>query len=355
MITAKIEKLQEYCRTNNFDWLVMANFGHELSDAIVYYVLLQNPEHGILLIPSSGKPILFITPFEVAETQAKFPEIDVRPLTQKFVALISKTIPSNKKIAIRAGVFPSQAYLALEQLHYVLEPAHDVEKIVAIKTTSEIQAMRAVASLTDNCFQELIKNWKQFKTEKDVARFVNNFALQHDVEISFPTIVASAGNASHPHHSTLSTQLERGFCVIDMGLRLNGYCSDMTRTIFLGTPIANERALYEKIKIIQEKTIKLIAPGVAIAGLDIFCRSELKELNKYFIHGLGHGVDTQVHEWPGITERNTDILQQNMIITIEPGVYKENEFGIRIEDDVMVTDIGYEILTPTSRDLIIIN
>jgi Xaa-Pro aminopeptidase len=354
MLQEKIDRLQSYCIKNGHDWLLFANFGHELSDAHIYHLLLQNPEHCFVLIPQSGKPIIYTIPFEVAELQARVPECIVYPLDKKFSTAVLEQIPTNSSIGIKSNVFPHLAYTALTEVGYRLVSLEGIEQLVGYKNNSEIESMRKVCALTDDAFSYLIKNWSNFRTEFDVACAFEKFAVIHGASISFPTIVASGAHAAHPHHITSDTALSSGFCVIDMGLRYHGYCSDMTRTIFIGTPDNRELDLYHQIKSVQEKTIHLIAPGVSFSGLDIFCRSELQELNTYFIHGLGHGLGTQVHEWPSVSTKNTRSIESGMVFTIEPGIYKDNEFGIRIEDDILAIDTGYEILTKTSKELYIV-
>lgn len=353
MLAEKISQLQNYVARNQCDYLLVANFGHEFSDKVLYYVLLQNPEQAILLISKTGRTTLFITPFEVAQNKAKFPELEVLPLDAQLVTLIEKIIPHKSSVLVRPTVFPYVHYLELAQQYAVL-PARNVDKIVAVKTNAEIGAMRAVTELTDLCFSELTQHWQTFRTEADVAKYVTRFAVEHDCEISFPTIVASGPHAAHPHHETSDEKLTRGFCVLDMGLRQNGYCSDLSRTIFIGEPTSAERALYERIQTVQARTAALVGPGVPLAEPDIFCRAELGELNEYFIHGLGHGLGTQVHEWPAVSAKNPDLMMPGMIITIEPGVYETGKYGIRIEDDVLVTPTGREVLTKRTTDLVIV-
>lgn len=354
MVKEKIQKIQGYLQKKNLDYLMVANFGHETTDAVIYYLLLKNPEHGILILSQTDKPILFITSFEVIQTQDTFPELDVRPFDQKFIDLAAKTLTKNSIIGFRTQVFPTLAYEALTKLGYTLINTEHLDAVIARKDDEEINAMRRVTAETDTAFSSLITHWSEFITELNAARFLSRYALEHDYELSFPTIIASGPNAAHPHHVTSATKLSRGFCVIDMGLRINGYCSDMTRTIFIGTPTNDERSRYELLQKIQAATADRVKPKVTTAELDAFCRRELGDLKKYFIHGLGHGVGTQVHEWPIVGEKNSVPLEAGMVVTIEPGIYEEGNYGIRIEDDILVTEHGYEVLTKTTKNLILV-
>ena len=127
----------------------------------------------------------------------------------------------------------------------------------------------------------------------------------------------------------------------------------MTRTIYVGRPSAAEKALYKKLLQAQAETVKRVKAGISTAELDEFCRGILgARLNKQFVHGLGHGLGTQVHEWPSVSKGQNIILEENMLITIEPGIYKKNVYGIRIEDDVVVTKTSGRVLTKSTKTLI---
>ena len=354
MISEKITRLQKLCAEQNIDYIFVANFGHEIADALLYYILLKNPEHAVLLIPRTGRPTLWITPFEVIQTQEQFSEIDVRPLDQKLIDAIQSVVPVSSKIGFRSATFPILAYEALIKANYSMQPIEGVEKMFAQKNTYEIETMRFVAQETDLAFDGLVKQWSEFETERDAARFLEQYVLEHDYALSFPTIIASGPHAARPHHVTSNTSLTRGFCVIDMGLRINGYCSDMTRTIFIGHPSSQEKKRYEELEKIQEETCALVKPHISTVELDAFCREKLGSKNQYFVHGLGHGVGTQVHEWPAVGTKNPILLEPGMVITIEPGLYEEGVYGMRIEDDILVTEDGNERLTRTSKNLILV-
>lgn len=184
--------------------------------------------------------------------------------------------------------------------------------------------------------------------------YIYRFALENNCTVSFPPIIACAANAAEPHHQTNLTKLTRGFCVIDLGLKIDGYCSDLSRTIFIGEPSSEEKEIYELVKTAQADSVNHVKSGIKASEIDLVCRQILGKWQKNFIHGLGHGVGTAVHEWPSISTTSQAILEANMIITIEPGVYISGEFGIRIEDDVLVTENGSEVLNRTSKELIIV-
>ena len=141
---------------------------------------------------------------------------------------------------------------------------------------------------------------------------------------------------------------------MDFGVILHGYCSDMTRTVHLGAASRNERSLYQAVLAAQLAGIEACRPGNTLADVDSAARSELKrvKLDKYFTHSTGHGLGLEIHEPPRLAKGQDEVLQPGMVVTIEPGIYLAGECGIRIEDVVVITDAGHEILTPAKKELV---
>ena len=144
---------------------------------------------------------------------------------------------------------------------------------------------------------------------------------------------------------------KRGFCTLDFGVVLGGYCSDMTRTIHLGKALPGEYEVYDAVLEAQMAAVASVAAGVATGDVDAAARDVLRGhgLDKYFSHSTGHGVGLEIHEGPRIAAKQKDILEEGMVITIEPGVYMPGKFGVRIEDMVLVTKNGAEVLTPSVK------
>lgn len=353
MLLEKITALQTYLSEQKADGLLLASLGHEINDSVLTYLLGYEPEQAAILI-TQNKAILWLTPFEVPEAALNFPEFTVQPFKANLLQLISEILPVGK-LVIRGSVLPTNIAKALTGANYKLIQAQKIEHCVAQKNPAEIAAMRAVCAKTDELFAELIAHWPEFKTEQAATQFIFRFALEHNCTVSFPPIIASGPNAAQPHHQTNATQLTRGFCVIDLGLKINGYCSDLSRTIFIGQPTAQERTLYDLVKKAQADSVALVKPGAQASEIDRTCRTTLGIYEQNFIHGLGHGVGTAVHEWPSISSTSQTSLEENMIITIEPGIYLPGKLGIRIEDDILVTKTGFEILNQITKDLIIID
>jgi Xaa-Pro aminopeptidase len=173
--------------------------------------------------------------------------------------------------------------------------------------------------------------------------------------MSFPTIIASGKRSALPHGVASEAKIAAGgFVVCDFGVILAGYCSDMTRTVHVGKPGREAIATYETVREAQQAAVEAVGPGVAVGEVDHAARKLLKKrgLAKHFSHSTGHGVGLEIHEAPRIAAGQADVLQAGMVITIEPGVYIPGKWGIRIEDMVLVTETGCEVLTPTSKELI---
>lgn len=355
MLQEKITKIQTLLIEQKQDFLLIGNFGHQINDDLLYWLLLEKLEYGFMLIPQSGKPTLFAIPFEVHQLKQKQEEfltiIPAATSVEKSIQeLISSTEPT---LAVRASALPYHISEKLKTIPQItLASFMHEEHIMSVKLPKEISRMQQAAKLTDIIFTELLNGWHICYTEADAANLLLTLMAERGVEPSFPPIVASGKNAANPHHHPEYKKIQPGFCVIDFGVRFKGYCSDMTRTIYIGTPTSEETAVYNALRDAQEKTIKKIIPGVSVKDLDAYCRNELgPELNAFFIHSLGHGLGTQVHEYPGVSKKADAVLHSHMVITIEPGIYVPDQYGIRIEDDVLVTPTGYEVLTTSNKTL----
>jgi Xaa-Pro aminopeptidase len=234
--------------------------------------------------------------------------------------------------------------------------APPVEPLRCIKDEDELSAMTEAALLGCKLFDHVLGFIWPGMAEIEVAAEIEHRARLLGAEgMSFETIVASGARSALPHGRATTARLpRRGFLTLDFGVILKGYCSDMTRTVHLGTPRDKERSAYHAVLEAQEAAVAAVGPGVRCGDVDEAARGILRKagLADAFSHSTGHGVGLEIHEPPRIGAEQTTRLVPGMVVTIEPGVYLAPRFGIRIEDMVAVTQSGGQVLTPAPKALI---
>jgi Xaa-Pro aminopeptidase len=228
-----------------------------------------------------------------------------------------------------------------------------VARLREVKDADEIALMQAAALVGCGLFDGMLTYISAGQTEIQVASALEYAARLAGAEaMSFETIVASGERSALPHGRATAAKLpRRGFVTLDFGVILDGYCSDMTRTVHMGKALPGEREVYDSVLEAQEAAVAAVAPGVSAGEVDEAARSVLRRvgLDQYFSHSTGHGVGLEIHEGPRLAAKQTQVLEQGMVITIEPGVYMPGKFGLRIEDMVLVTATGGEVLTPSVK------
>ncbi len=228
-----------------------------------------------------------------------------------------------------------------------------VASLREIKDADEIAILRRAALLGCRLFDQLLGTIQSGMSEAAVAATLEHAARLAGAErMSFETIVASGERSALPHgRASLAKLPRRGFVTLDFGVVLDGYSSDMTRTIHLGKPHTQELAVYDAVLEAQEAAVAAIAPGVMVGDIDEAARSVLRRagLDQYFSHSTGHGVGLEIHEGPRLATQQKQILKPGMVVTVEPGAYLPGSFGVRIEDMVLVTASGGEVLTPSVK------
>ena len=236
--------------------------------------------------------------------------------------------------------------------------AGQVERLRVIKEPEELARMRAAARLGESLFASVLSRVRPGAAENELAAEMEYAARLAGAEaMSFPTIVAAGPRSALPHaHASSARVPRRGFVLFDFGVILAGYCSDMTRTVCVGRPTAEARRVYQAVLEAQLAAIAAVRPGVAVGEVDRAARNVLRGagLARYFTHSTGHGVGLEIHEPPRLAAGQRERLQPGMVITVEPGVYLARRGGVRIEDMVAVTGSGCEVLTSTSKELIVL-
>ena len=237
-----------------------------------------------------------------------------------------------------------------------VEPvAGHIEKLRMVKDEGEIALIRQSVELNSAAFDAALKRMKPGITESDIAAEIDYRSRRLGAERpAFDTIVAAGERAALPHARPGHTKIGPGMVLIDMGAFREGYASDMTRMIHFGKAPAKYKQAYKAVLESQLAAIDAVKPGITVKAVDAVTRETLKKhgLEKEFVHSTGHGLGLEIHEAPRIGRKEKTKLEAGMAITIEPGIYIEGWGGIRIEDTVLVTENGCEILTPTSKELV---
>ncbi len=322
-------------------------------DPNVQYFLGAEFTGGFLLI-TPKKATLLISPLD------HFPQkkgITLEPLAKGWEK------KSNRKSIHSLGINKShltidvferlKKYFPRAKIHDLCE---DLQQLRLEKTKEELHNIRKACELTSASFQSLCRELtkKTLKTEQDVALFLESFIRKRGGTIAFPTIVAMGKNAAIPHHNTSTTSLSRGFLLLDFGAKINSYCADMSRMIFLGKPTIAEEEMYFLLLSAQEEAIAAVKKNVSLSHLDKIARQKLGKFASTFNHALGHGIGIEVHEAPTFSNSKATV-QPSVPFTIEPGVYFPGKYGLRIEDTLVWNGKRVEILTKAPKGLIAIS
>lgn len=227
-----------------------------------------------------------------------------------------------------------------------------------IKNEHEIQSISKAAALGDRCFSHILGFIEPGMSEKQIASEIDRYLLENGAEkLAFDTISVSGQRSCLPHGEPTDKIVQKGeFLTLDFGAVVDGYCGDMTRTIAIGSVTPLMKMIYDIVLESQLAAINFIKAGVSCYDADKVARDIIVKAGygDNFTHGLGHGIGTQVHESPRLNTKSDEILETNMAITIEPGIYLPGLFGVRIEDLAIVTDFGIINKVNSRKDLIIL-
>ncbi len=263
-------------------------------------------------------------------------------------------------VAVEADQLSYAAYQQLKKLlggKTRLKPLSGViEELRKNKEPEEIEQIRASVLLAASLFPVALSAIHPGVSENLVAGEMELQARRAGAEkMSFDSIVAGGARSALPHGRASSQPIpDKGFIILDWGVILAGYCSDMTRTVHVGPVSTVHRKMYHAVREAQLASLEVVRPGATGAEVDRAGRQVLEKagFGAFFTHSAGHGVGLEVHELPRLAQGQTHRLTPGMVVTIEPGIYIPDEGGVRIEDMVLVTESGYEVLTPTTKDLI---
>lgn len=323
-------------------------------------------ERPVVLLIQTGKAALVLPEFE--REQLTHADVDLEPYTYSdnpasWLTAFQQAVASCGLNQKSLGIDPNQfRYLEMRFLQQSgvasFKPADGTFAMLRMcKDEQEISAMQKAAQIAESALEQTLKLIKAEITEKEIANELTYQLLQagSDTALPFQPYVGSGPNGANPHGSVTDRKILPGdFIVMDFGARWQGYCSDITRTIALGR-IAPERAhIYEIVKEANQTARETARPGVRAGDLDAAARTLIDQAGyaQYFTHRTGHGLGLDVHEEPYLFTENELLLKPGMTATIEPGIYFPAQFGVRIEDDILITQDGARSLTTFPRELI---
>lgn len=272
----------------------------------------------------------------------------------KRIQTVSKTAIEKEHMNVEryehiSALFPRAAFVSAEE---------KLRKLRMIKDTKELKIMEEACALADYAIQYGCSEIKEGKTELEVLNAVEYALKQKGVtEMSFSTMVLTGANAASPHGNPGGTKIQKGDLVLfDLGVVVDRYCSDITRTVAYGDINDKQKEIYDTVLKAQLAALEASRPGVTAAEVDLTARRIIAEAGygEYFPHRLGHGLGISVHEYPSMTETNQLVIEEGMVYTIEPGIYVPGVAGVRIEDDVYITADGHKQLTLFPKELQII-
>jgi len=355
--------LRNHLATTRFDALLISHLPN------IRYLCGFTGSAGVLLIDESAS--IFITDVRYdpqARQQVKAAKVVIsrQPILRELAGWITRSRRKSRSASI--GVEGEHMTLAENKKLTDLLPsrvrlrpsAAVVERARMVKDGAELQGIRAAVNLGATLFDRALEVLRPGVRETEVAAEMEFSARRAGAEaMSFETIIASGARSALPHGRASGQAVPAGsFVVCDFGVILGGYCSDQTRTVWVsgasGSVPNAARHAYDSVLEAQLASIAAVKPGVAVAEVDAAGRKVLKKagLGRYFTHSTGHGVGLEIHEGPRIAAGQKETLRPGMVITIEPGVYFPGKWGVRIEDMVVVSETGCEVLTPTKKDFL---
>lgn len=335
---------------------------HEQADAawittplnVFYFTGYRSEPHErlfALLITANGDQTLYCPKMEVEEVKNS-------PFEGKIIGYLDTENPfeidplSFNKLLIESEHLTVKRQRELTQ-NFGVQHYGDIDQTIKelrnIKNESEIENIREAAKLADKCIEIGTEFLKVGVTEREVVNHIENEIKKFGVSVmSFDTMVLFGDHAASPHGTPGERKLVKDeYVLFDLGVIYNHYCSDMTRTVKFGTPSEEAQTIYNIVLEAETNAIEAIRAGVPLQDIDKIARDIISDAGygDYFPHRLGHGLGLEEHEYQDVSSTNSNLLEAGMVITIEPGIYVPNVAGVRIEDDILVTENGYEILT----------
>lgn len=363
---SKINQISTYLKEHNIDAAFITTPDN------VFYVsgFRSNPHERLLgvLVFQDAEPLMILPQMEVPDAKNAGWNFDVvgHQDTDQPWQLLKQAI-ENKKIT------PSQ--IAIEKSHMTVERLEAIQELYpdvtftrlddqlnsmrVVKDANELAILREAAAYADYAIEVGVSEIAEGKTELEILMAIELALKKKGIShMSFDTMVLSGPKTASPHGKPGDRKIQKGDLVLfDLGVIYKGYCSDITRTVAFGEPSTKQKEVYETVRKAEQAAVDAVKPGVKAMELDKIARDIITEAGygEFFTHRLGHGLGISVHEFPSVTGNNEMELIEGMVFTIEPGIYDPSITGVRIEDDVVVTKDGVEVLTKYPKELVIVS
>ena len=346
----RIKKLQAILKGKKIDLALIFSFDEKPNSNMVYFANYV----GIGVLAVLKNKFFLVVP-DMEYERAKKTKIKVYKTDKKKRILETLTDLLKRNRIKKTGIEERKITLYLyKKLKKALKGRYlDVSDILSairmIKEKKELSYIKKACDVTDDVFSKICKNFK-FKTEVELKEFIEKEIKKQGCELAFNPIVASSVNSAQPHYIP-GEKIKKGFLLLDFGAKHKGYCSDMSRMLYIGTPkiteLDNFNLVLDTLKKCESTNVKKYSKLYKIAIDNLGGKAE------YFVHALGHGVGIDIHEPPSLFTEDKNKIQNNVVYTIEPGIYFPNKYGIRIEDTVVMQGT-LKILTKSKKDLVII-
>ncbi|MBC7320800.1 aminopeptidase P family protein [bacterium] len=345
----RLNRLREKIK-GNFDAFITLN------PVNLRYLLDYRGEGSILLV-TEDKVLLYVNEMYLEQAQKDCSDVEIIPVKKDWEGILVRTLKREKvkKLAFESDIAFS-TYRRLSSLTNGIEliPVENfLDSIRAIKDEEEINLIKKSAEIADLAFMHLKSFIKPGVKEQDLVAEFSYFVRKKGATVSFEPIILYGEASSLPHGIPGSREIKSdGILLIDYGAKYNGYCSDATRTFFLGKPSKEYSKIYNIVLRALETAKSIIKPGVPVSEVDRTAREIITKegFGDNFIHSTGHGVGLEIHEYPRLAEGDGALIEKGMVLTVEPGIYIKGFGGVRIEDLVVVTDSGIEVLTRIGKD-----
>ncbi|RMF06172.1 aminopeptidase P family protein [Candidatus Woesearchaeota archaeon] len=352
-VKSGFDRLRDVMRKNNLDWVVLLRYVYN-SEPLMDYLLEQNTDESLLLV-TKRKAFLFASPLVIDALKCRNDVILVscRSVMEELGRMASR-MKKKPRIGVASARIPLSFSKRLGRIGRIVSVDEELDSVREIKEAREVSLLRKAAATTEEILSKCFLNFRLFRKETDVKKFLVEEASVFG-GTAFEPIVASGRNSRIPHARALNKPLAPGFCIIDFGVKYKGYHADISRTVYLkknkNGPSQRELESFRKVIEARDSSFSAIRVGAKASEVDDRAR---KILGEKLVHSLGHGVGVEIHEKPFLRPGSKDVIREGSVFTLEPAVY-EKSFGIRVEDMVFVGEKGAEFISGPQRTLLLLN